>query len=42
MLEAFKNKLQFQSEGKQESEANISKKQGTITIKGKSLAEFLK
>ena len=41
-FEAFRNKLQFQSYEKQETEDNIAENKGTITVKGKSLAEFLK
>ena len=41
-FEAFRNKLQFRSDEKHESEANITKKHETITVKGKSLAKFLK
>ena len=41
-FEALRNKFQIQSEKKQITEDNIAKEQGTITVKGKSLAEFLK
>ena len=41
-FEALSNKFQIQPEEKQVTEENIAEGQGTITVKGKSLAEFLK
>ena len=41
-FDALRNKLQIQPEEKQNTEENIGERQGTITVKGKSLAEFLK
>jgi len=41
-FDALRNKFQIQSEEKQITEENIAEWQGTITVKGKSLAEFLK
>ena len=41
-FDAFINKLQIEPEEKQITEKNIAEGQGTITVKGKSLAEFLK
>ena len=41
-FEALRNKFQTQPEKKQVTEENIAEGQGTITVKGKSLAEFLK
>ena len=41
-FEALRNKLQIQSEEKQHSEEHVSEGKGTIIVKGKSLAEFLK
>ena len=42
-FEALKNKFQIQPEEKQVTEENIAEgQQDTITVKGKSLAEFLK
>ena len=41
-FEAFRNKFQIQPDEKLVTEENISEGQGTITVKGKSLAEFLK
>ena len=44
-FETFRNKFQIQPEEeqvKQVTEENIAEGQGTITVKGKSLAEFLK
>ena len=41
-FEALRNKFQIQFEEKQVAEENIFKRQSTITVKGKSLAEFLK
>ena len=41
-FDVLKNKFQIQPEGKQVTEENIAEGQGTITVKGKSLAEFLK
>ena len=41
-FEALRNKFQIQPEAKQVTEENIAEGQGTITVKGKSLAEFLK
>ena len=44
-FETLKNKFQIQPEEKQVkqvTEENIAEGQGTITVKGKSLAEFLK
>ena len=40
-FEAFRNKLQLQSVEKDANKENLSDSQGTITVKGKSLAEFL-
>ncbi len=41
-FETLRNKFQIQPEEKQVTEENITEGQGTITVKGKSLAEFLK
>ena len=41
-FEAFRKKFQIQPDEKQVTEENIAEGQGTITVKGKSLAEFLK
>ena len=41
-FEALKNKFQIQPKEKQVTEENIAEGQGTITVKGKSLSEFLK
>jgi len=41
-FDVLKNKFQIQPEGKQVTEENIAEGPGTITVKGKSLAEFLK
>ena len=41
-FDALKNIFQIQPEEKQNTEENIGERQGTITVKGKSLAEFLK
>ena len=41
-FDALKNKSQIQPWEKQITEENISERQDTITVKGKSLAEFLK
>ena len=41
-IDALRNKFQIQPEEKQNTEENIGERQGTITVKGKSLAEFLK
>ena len=41
-FDALRNKFQIQPEEKQVTEENIAEGQGTITVKGKSLAEFLK
>ena len=41
-FEALRNKFQIHPDEKQLTEENISEGQGTITVKGKSLAEFLK
>ena len=41
-FEALRNKFQIQPEEKQFTEENIAEGHGTITVKGKSLAEFLK
>ena len=41
-FDALRNKFQIQPEEKQNTEENIGERQGTITVKGKSLAEFLK
>ena len=41
-FEALRNKLNFEPEEKQVTSVNISDRQDTITVKGKSLAEFLK
>ena len=44
-FETLRNKFQIQPEekqAKQVTEENIAEGQGTITVKGKSLAEFLK
>ena len=41
-FEAFKNKFKIQPDEKQVTEKNIAEGQGTITVKGNSLAEFLK
>ena len=40
-FETLKIKFQIQPEEKQVTEENIAEGQGTITVKGKSLAEFL-
>ena len=41
-FEALRNKLQILPEEKKVNEENIAEGQRTITVKGKSLAEFLK
>ena len=41
-FDALRNKFQIQPEEKQNTEENIGEGQGTITVKGKSLADFLK
>ena len=41
-FDTLKNKFQIMPEEKQITEENIAEKHGTITVKGKSLAEFLK
>ena len=41
-FETLKIKFQIQPEKKQVTEENIAEGQSTITVKGKSLAEFLK
>ena len=41
-FEAFKNKLNIKPEKKQATSGNMAKEQANITVKGKSLAEFLK
>jgi len=41
-FDALKNKFQIQPEEKQVPEEKIAEGQATITVKGKSLAEFLK
>ena len=41
-FDALRNKFQIQPEEKQVTEENIAEGQATITVKGKSLAEFLK
>ena len=41
-FEALRNKLKIQPEEKQVTSENFAEGQGTITVKGKSLAEFLK
>ena len=41
-FEALRNKFQKQPDENQVTEENITEEQGTITVKGKSLAEFLK
>ena len=41
-FEALRNKFQILPEEKQVNKENIAEGQGTITVKGKSLAEFLK
>ena len=41
-FETLRNKFQIQPEEKQVNEEKIAEGQGTITVKGKSLAEFLK
>ena len=41
-FDALRNISQLQPEEKQITEKNIAEMQGTITVKGKSLAEFLK
>ena len=41
-FDTLKNKFNIQSEEKQFTEENTAEGQGTITVKGKSLAEFLK
>ena len=39
---ALRNTFQKQPEEKQVTKENIAERQGTLTVKGKSLAEFLK
>ena len=41
-FDALRNKFQIQPEEKQVTEDNIAEGQATITVKGKSLAEFIK
>ena len=41
-FEALGNKLKIQPKEKQVTSENIAEGQGTITVKGKSLSEFLK
>ena len=41
-FETFRNKLKIQPEVKQINSENFDEVQGTITVKGKSLSEFLK
>ena len=41
-FDTLKNKFQIHPEEKQVTEKNIAEGHGTITVKGKSLAEFLK
>ena len=41
-FEALKKKLKIQPEEKQVTSLNFAEGRGTITVKGKSLAEFLK
>ena len=41
-FDTLKNKFQIHPEEKQVTEENIAEGQATITVKGKSLAEFLK
>ena len=41
-FDPLRNKLQIQPEGKNVTEENIADGQDTITVKGKSLTEFLK
>ena len=41
-LEALRNKLKMKPEEKQVTTVNIAEEKGTITVKGKSLAKFLK
>ena len=41
-FDALRNKFQIQPEEKQITEKNIGERPGPITVKGKSLAEFLK
>ena len=41
-FEDFRNKLKLQSDQKQVTEENITESKGTITVKGRSLAKFLK
>ena len=41
-FEALKNKLKIQPDEKQVTTVNIAEGQSTVTVKGKSLAEFLK
>ena len=41
-FETLRNKFQIQPEEKQVTEEKIAEGQGTITVKGKSLVEFLK
>ena len=41
-FDALRNKFQIQPEQKQVTEEKIAEGQGTITVKGKSLVEFLK
>ena len=41
-FEALRKKLITQPEGNQVTSVNIAERQSTITVKGKSLAEFLK
>ncbi len=41
-FEALRNTFQKQPEEKQVTKENIAERHGTLTVKGKSLAEFLK
>ena len=41
-FEAFRNKFKIQPDEKQVTEENIAERQGTITVKRNSLAEYLK
>ena len=41
-FETLRNKFQIQTEDKQVTKENIAQGRGTITVKGKSLSEFLK
>ena len=41
-FESFRNNFQLQTDEKQVTEENISEIKDTITVKGKSLAKFLK